>query len=64
MSDGLDRARGPRAVAGVPPPSLADGEAVAKAWLLELLAVAPLAAAPTVPHQTRDARSVRPSLRR
>jgi hypothetical protein len=49
MSDGLDSARAPRPVAGVPPPALADGEAVAKAWLLALLAGAPLADAATVP---------------
>ena len=49
MSDGLDLARPPRAVAGVPPPALADGAAVAKAWLLVLLAGADLADAPGVP---------------
>jgi GGDEF domain-containing protein len=49
MTDGLDFARRPRAVAGVPPPALADGEVVAKTWLLELLAGAPLAAAAAVP---------------
>src|SRR3954454_8523224 len=41
MSDGPQLV--PRPVAGVPPPALADGEAVAKAWLLALLAGAPLA---------------------
>jgi hypothetical protein len=45
MSDG----RAPRPVADVPPPALAGGEAVAKAWLLELLAGAPLADAAAVP---------------
>src|SRR4051812_3133831 len=51
MPDGLDRARVrvPRPVADVPPPSLADGEAVAKAWLLELVAAAPLSGAAAVP---------------
>src|SRR3954452_21500055 len=49
MTDGPHGAPVPRAVAGVPPPALADGEAVAKAWLLELLAAAPLARAPAVP---------------
>src|SRR4051794_38163805 len=43
MPDAPHGARVPRAVAGVPPPALADGEAVAKAWLLELVAAAPLA---------------------
>jgi hypothetical protein len=49
MTGGSHGARVPRAVAGVPPPALADGEAVAKAWLLELLAGAPLADAARVP---------------
>src|SRR4051794_158743 len=49
MSDGLDLARPPRAVAGVPPPTLADGAAIAKAWLLTLLADADLADTPGVP---------------
>src|SRR4051794_12124528 len=49
MTDGPHGARVPRAVAGVPPPALADGEAVAKAWLLELLAAAPLTRAAAVP---------------
>jgi GGDEF domain-containing protein len=49
MIDGPHGARAPRAVADVPPPALADGEAVAKAWLLELLADAPLARAAAVP---------------
>jgi GGDEF domain-containing protein len=49
VSDGPDLVRAPRAVADVPPPALADGEAVAKAWLLALLAAAPLASAPAVP---------------
>jgi GGDEF domain-containing protein len=49
MLDGPHAARVPRPVAGVPPPALADGEAVAKAWLLELLAAAPLADAGAVP---------------
>src|SRR3954469_2858640 len=47
MSDGPQLV--PRPVAGVPPPALADGEAVAKAWLLALLAGAPLADAASVP---------------
>src|SRR5438046_32073 len=49
MPDAPHGARVPRAVAGVPPPVLADGEAVAKAWLLELVAAAPLERAATVP---------------
>src|SRR4051812_10226460 len=49
MPDGLHGARPPRPVAGVPPPALADGEAVTKAWLLELIAGAPLAATAAVP---------------
>jgi hypothetical protein len=49
MLDGLHGARVPRPVADVPPPALADGEAVAKAWLLELLAEMPLERAPAVP---------------
>jgi hypothetical protein len=49
VSDGLDLARVPRAVADVPPPALADGAAVAKACLLALLAAAPLARAGDVP---------------
>jgi GGDEF domain-containing protein len=49
MTDGPHGARVPRAVADVPPPALADGEAVAKAWLLELLAAAPLERAAAVP---------------
>jgi GGDEF domain-containing protein len=49
MFDGPPGSRVPRPVAGVPPEALADGEAVAKAWLLDLLAAAPLAAAPGVP---------------
>src|SRR3954447_14435181 len=44
MSASLD----PRPVADVPPPALADGEAVAKAWLLALLAAADLADAARV----------------
>jgi hypothetical protein len=47
MSD--DLAPAPRPVADVPPPPLADGEAVAKAWLLALLARAPLTHAAAVP---------------
>jgi hypothetical protein len=47
MSD--DLAPAPRPVADVPPPALADGEAVAKAWLLTVLARAPLADAGGVP---------------
>jgi GGDEF domain-containing protein len=49
MSDGPFAARPPRPVAGVPPPSLADGREVAKGWLLGLLAAAPLEAAAAVP---------------
>lgn len=49
MPDGLHDARVPRAVADVPSPALADGEAVAKAWLLELVAAAPLAGAAALP---------------
>jgi GGDEF domain-containing protein len=49
MTDGPHGARVPRAVADVPPPALADGEAVAKAWLLELVAAAPLERAGAVP---------------
>src|SRR3954452_22172384 len=49
MPDDPHGARVPRAVAGVPPPALADGEAVAKAWLLELVAAAPLERAGAVP---------------
>src|SRR4051794_36844747 len=49
MPDAPHGARVPRAVAGVPPPALADGEAVAKAWLLELVAAAPLERAAAVP---------------
>ncbi len=39
----------PRPVADVPPPDLADGTAVAHAWLVELIAAAPLAHAGRVP---------------
>src|SRR3954471_15227517 len=49
MPDGPHGARVPPAGARVPPPSLADGEAVAKAWLLELVAAAPLAGAAALP---------------
>jgi GGDEF domain-containing protein len=49
MLDGSHGARVPRPVAGVPPPALADGAVVAKAWLLELLAAAPLSDAGAVP---------------
>ncbi len=45
----VDGPRVPRPVADVPPAALADGEAVAKAWLLELLAARPLADAPELP---------------
>jgi len=45
----LDGPRVPRPVADVPSAALADGEAVAKAWLLELLAVRALADAAHVP---------------
>jgi diguanylate cyclase (GGDEF)-like protein len=49
MLDGAPASRWPRPVAGVPPVALAGGEAVAKAWLLELLAAGPLAAAAAIP---------------
>src|SRR6187200_1104095 len=45
MSEG----RRPPPVPGVPPAALADGRAVAKAWLLALLENVPLEAAATVP---------------
>ena len=45
----LDGPRVPRPVADVPSAALADGEAVAKAWLLELLAARPLADAAELP---------------
>jgi len=45
----LDGPRVPRPVADVPSAALADGEAVAKAWLLELLAARRLADAAEVP---------------
>src|SRR6185436_13702858 len=45
----VDGPRVPRPVADVPPAALADGEAVAKAWLLELLAARSLAGAAEVP---------------
>ena len=45
----LDGPRVPRPVADVPPAALADGEVVAKSWLLELLAARPLADAPELP---------------
>jgi len=49
MLDGPPGARSPRPVAGVPPPALADGAVVAKAWLMALLDAAPLAGAARVP---------------
>jgi len=49
MPDGLHGAPVPRPVAGVPSLALAGGDVVAKAWLLELLAAAPLADAGAVP---------------
>jgi hypothetical protein len=49
MPDGLHGAPVPRPVAGVPSAALAAGDVVAKAWLLELLAAAPLADARGVP---------------
>src|SRR4051812_8276436 len=49
MLDGPPGSRAPWPVADVPPPALADGEAVAKAWLLELVAAAPLADAGALP---------------
>jgi GGDEF domain-containing protein len=49
MADGSYGARRPRPVAGVPPERLADGVEVAKGWLIELLAAAPLAEAGGVP---------------
>jgi GGDEF domain-containing protein len=45
----LHRARVPRPVADVPPPALADGAVVAKAWLVELVAAAPLASVAAMP---------------
>src|SRR3954454_13472088 len=56
MSDGVHGPRVPRPVADVPPPALADGTAVAKAWLLELLAAAPLERAAAVPVEALAAR--------
>jgi GGDEF domain-containing protein len=49
MSDGLHGPPVPRPVAGVPPAALAGGDVVAKGWLLEVLAAAPLADAHSVP---------------
>ncbi|HSD77287.1 MAG TPA: hypothetical protein VLA98_07770, partial [Solirubrobacteraceae bacterium] len=49
MADGLHGARRPRPVADVPPPALADGVAPAKAWLVALVAAAPLAEAGDLP---------------
>src|SRR3954465_10630759 len=49
MPDGLHGAHAPRPVGGVPPPALADGDVAAKAWLLELVAAAPLAGAAALP---------------
>jgi GGDEF domain-containing protein len=49
MVDGAPASRWPRPVAGMPPVALADGEALAKAWLLELLHAAPLPDAAAVP---------------
>jgi diguanylate cyclase (GGDEF)-like protein len=49
MVDGAPASRWPRPVAGVPPVALADGEAVAKAWLLELLGAVPLEVAAAIP---------------
>ncbi len=46
---GVYERRRPRPVAGVPTEGLGDGVALAKAWLLELLAAAPLDAAAAVP---------------
>ena len=46
---GVYERRRPRPVAGVPIEGLGDGVALAKAWLLELLAAAPLDAAAAVP---------------
>jgi GGDEF domain-containing protein len=45
----FDGPRLPRPVADIPPAALADGETVAKAWLLALLADRPLADAAEVP---------------
>jgi GGDEF domain-containing protein len=42
-------ARRPRPVADVPPPALADGQVVAKGWLLALLAERPLGQAGAIP---------------
>src|SRR5271156_4056536 len=41
--------RRPRPVADAPVAALADGEAVAKRWLMELMAATPLAAAGALP---------------
>jgi hypothetical protein len=49
MAVGLSGARCPRPVADVPPPSLADGAAGAKAWLVALVDAAPLEAVPALP---------------
>jgi GGDEF domain-containing protein len=49
MAVGLSDARRPRPVADVPPPSLADGAAGAKAWLVALVDAAPLEAVPALP---------------
>ncbi|MEA2249099.1 MAG: hypothetical protein QOH46_3628 [Solirubrobacteraceae bacterium] len=49
MVDASHAARRPRPVAGVPPDALADGTAVARGWLLELMAAAPLVEAGAVP---------------
>src|SRR3954449_6303361 len=60
MPDSPHGARVPRAVAGVPPPALADGEAAAKAWLLELVAAAPLARAAALARRHAAARRAAP----
>jgi GGDEF domain-containing protein len=49
MADGPPGARRPRPVADLPPPSLADGAAPAKAWLVALVDAAPLEAVPSLP---------------
>ena len=49
MDEGASAARRPRPVADIPPAALADGTAVAKAWLLALVAATPLDAVPALP---------------
>lgn len=49
MADGFHGIRRPRPVAGVPRDTAAEGVAVARAWLLALIAAVPLAEAGAVP---------------